>query len=71
MFSSKQDLTVADAIALAGGPNRFANPEQAVIVRRDKQGNVRRIPINYTEIVQGKNLQQNLYLLAGDTVFIP
>lgn len=72
MYASRDFLTVADAIALAGGPNRFASPDEAVLIRRDpRSGQVRRIPIDYSEIAKGKALEQNLVLMAGDTIFVP
>ncbi len=70
MFTSKFYVTVADAVALAGGPTRFASPEKTVIIRTDKAG-TRRIPVNLTEIDSGEHPQQNLVIISGDTVLVP
>jgi polysaccharide biosynthesis/export protein len=71
-LSSKNYLTVSEAIAQAGGPTRFADSERVVVVRKDpKTGAVRRIPINYEELSQGEHLEQNIVLLPGDTVHVP
>jgi polysaccharide biosynthesis/export protein len=70
-FASQNYLTVAEAVALAGGPTRFAAPEDAFVLRRKGNGDVRRIPINYGQIVRGEYLQQNIYLMRGDQVIIP
>lgn len=70
-YNSPNYLTVADAIALAGGPNRFAAPEATVVVRTNGHGNIRRIPIDYEQIIQGKHVEQNVVLLPGDIVFLP
>ncbi|HEU4538792.1 MAG TPA: polysaccharide biosynthesis/export family protein [Polyangiaceae bacterium] len=71
VFPSRAYLSVVEAIALAGGPNRFASPEKTVLMRRTNEGNIKRIPIDYESLSQGKKLEQNLYLRTGDTLFIP
>jgi polysaccharide export outer membrane protein len=69
-FNSPGYLNVADAIALAGGPDRFASPEDVFVLRTDEKG-TRRIPVNYDQIERGEYLQQNIYLMRGDHVFVP
>ncbi|MCL2825284.1 MAG: polysaccharide export protein [Polyangiaceae bacterium] len=73
VFPSKEFLTVAEAVALAAGPNRFAKSKEAVVIRPQKGGGVKRIPINYEQIREGgeEGLRQNLVLIRGDTVFFP
>lgn len=70
-FSSTEYLTVADAIALAGGPTRFAEPQATVVLRRNGDGEVRRIPIDYEQVIAGKGDVQNIVLLRGDVVHVP
>jgi polysaccharide biosynthesis/export protein len=69
-FTPKGQVTVLQAIALAGGFTRFAAPEKVVIVRRDAQGE-RRIPFAYEQVVEKGELRQNLPLQSNDTVVIP
>ena len=72
VFSSKQFVTVAEAIALAGGPNKFASIGDIVVIRPDLPGGkVRKLPIDYAEIRSGDRPDENLVILAGDTVYIP
>jgi polysaccharide export outer membrane protein len=71
VITSQEYLTVADAIAAAGGPTRFASAEDVVIIRRDPNGTVRRIPINYEELSAGRMLEQNLVLMRDDQVYVP
>lgn len=71
VYPSREFLTVADAVALAGGPNRFAKSSEVVLIRRNPKGGVRRIPIDYESIQKGEQLRQNLVLLSGDTLFFP
>jgi polysaccharide export outer membrane protein len=46
-YASNHYVTVVEAIALAGGPNRFGSPDSTVIIRPNPMGGVRRIPIDY------------------------
>lgn len=69
-FTPKGQVTVLQAIALAGGFTRFAAPEKVVIVRRDAQGE-RRIPFAYAQVVERGELRQNLPLQSNDTVVVP
>ncbi len=71
VYSSRKFLRVADAAALAGGPNRFAKVQEVVLIRQAPEGGVRRIPINYDLIQKGQQLRQNLVLVRGDTLFFP
>jgi polysaccharide export outer membrane protein len=69
-FAPKGQVTVLQAIALAGGVTRFGAPNQVIIVRRDAYGE-RRIPFVYDRVVDDGELQQNLPLQTNDTVVVP
>ncbi|HEY6177803.1 MAG TPA: polysaccharide biosynthesis/export family protein [Kofleriaceae bacterium] len=72
VFSAEQYLTVADALALAGGPSKFAKRNEITLLRRDpKSGDVRRIPLDYDQIASGKRQDMNIYVLSGDTIWVP
>jgi polysaccharide export outer membrane protein len=72
VFGSQNYVTVAEAIALAGGPNRFAEPAGLVLIRRDRAtGKYRRIPISYDDVRSNKRPDMNLVLMPGDTLFMP
>lgn len=66
--TAKYYVTAAEAIAMAGGLNRYANPHRLVLVRSDARG-VRRIPLDYERISSGEHPEENLVLMAGDTLF--
>jgi polysaccharide export outer membrane protein len=70
LFTARYYLTVSEALALAGGPNRYADTDDVVIVRR-VGGVAQRIPINYDDILSGKSPEQDLVILAGDSVRVP
>jgi polysaccharide export outer membrane protein len=64
-------LTVGEAISLAGGPNQYSSPSEAVIVRTRPNGRVDRIPIRYDLLIEGRALEQDIVLLSGDLVYVP
>jgi len=71
VFASAHYLTVSEAIALAGGPNRFASPDQTILTRKSESGPPKRIPIDYPGILAGRCPEQDLVLLAGDQITVP
>ena len=71
VFSSNHFVTVTEAIALAGGANKFADPAGTVVIRIDANGGVRRIPIDYPGVLSGMKPKENIPLIAGDTIYIP
>lgn len=69
-FAPKYYVTVSDAIAMAGGINKFGNGDKITILRNDG-GRARRIPIAYSQIQSGARPEMDLVLLPGDTLIIP
>ena len=58
--------SILQAISAAGGLREFASQKKIVIVRGDL-----RLKFNYKEVVDGKNLKQNVLLESGDHVIVP
>ena len=71
IHTSKVYVTVAEAIALAGGFTRFAKRDDIVLMRRNQAGVIRRIPIAYSLIANGEYPEMNLVILSGDSIFVP
>ncbi len=71
VVQSRQYLSVAEAIAQAGGFTRFAERDEITLQRRNAKGEIRRIPIVYEFIEDGSHPEMNLVLLAGDSLHIP
>ena len=63
--------TVLDAIAMTGGFKDFAKQKSIYILRPNPDGTQKRFAFNYKEVIKGKSLDQNIRLLAGDTVIVP
>jgi polysaccharide biosynthesis/export protein len=69
-YTPTGQVTVLQALALAGGFTRFAAPDDIVIVRKDLHGE-RRIPFAYSMVIFEGDLRENLPLLTNDTVVVP
>jgi len=70
LFTARYYLTVSEALALAGGPNRYADTDHVVVVR-PVSGSLLRIPVDYDAILSGKSPEQDIVVLAGDSVRVP
>jgi polysaccharide export outer membrane protein len=70
VFAEKNYVTVSEAVALAGGPNRYASPDDTVVIRA-QSGQQLRIPINYDKILEGQDPEQDIVIVRGDTVYMP
>lgn len=72
VYSSEGFVTIADAIAMAGGPSRFAKLREIKVFRYDPATKkIRQIPIDYGQITSGKRLDMNIWILAGDVITVP
>jgi polysaccharide export outer membrane protein len=71
VFTSQKYVTVLEAVQLAGGPSRFASPREMQLLRRDRDGKPRIIPIDYLAVLEGKQPEANLALIAGDQILMP
>lgn len=71
LFSQDQYVTVAEAIALAGGFTRFAKRNEMKLMRRAKDGSIRTIPLVYDLLATGERPDMNIYMLAGDSLYVP
>ena len=69
-YAPSHEVTVLMGLSLAGGFTRFADASRIVIVRRDARGE-RRIPFDYTAVVDHGALEENIALELGDTVIVP
>jgi polysaccharide export outer membrane protein len=61
---------VLQAIGMAGGPTVFAKVDEIKVIRRTN-GTQISIPFRFSDIEQGRKLEQNILLRAGDTIVVP
>lgn len=71
LYTSTDYLRVADAIAFAGGPTRFAKRSDIRILRTDKRGEQISIPIDFDLVASGRRPDMNVWILANDVVYVP
>lgn len=72
VFSADKYVTVAEALALAGGITRFAKGNEIKLTRNDpKTGKPKHIPLDYDALASGSRPDMNIYVLPGDTIWVP
>ena len=64
-------VDVMQALSMAGGTTPFAALGDIMILRRTDGGQQQALPFKYTDVVRGRNLDQNITLQAGDVVVVP
>jgi polysaccharide export outer membrane protein len=69
-FELNTQITVLQALALAGGLNPFAKRNQIRIFRK-KDGQTVIFDFDYNEVSRGRQLKQNILLNRGDVVVVP
>ncbi len=62
--------TVLNIIARAGGITEFAKAKN-IRIFRNVNGKIQQFPFNYKNVINGKDLHQNILLKSGDTVSVP
>jgi polysaccharide export outer membrane protein len=62
--------TVLQLISMAGGLKEYAESKKIVIMRTEN-GKQLSFTFNYREVIERKNLKQNIELKPGDTVIVP
>lgn len=66
-----RSMTVLDAIAVGGGLRDFAKGSRIYVLRSDRDGSHSKLAFNYKQVINGKNLAQNVEIRSGDTVVVP
>jgi len=70
-FVLTSNVTVLQALAIAGGPNAFANRSQIRILRQEGGKTVRSPAFDYDDVTAGKHLETNVLLQRGDVIYVP
>ncbi len=69
-FPLTPDLTVIQAVTLAGGLGEWADADEITIIRIEN-GRQRNISYNYEAVVKGKSFNANFQLMPNDTIVVP
>jgi polysaccharide export outer membrane protein len=68
-FTIGNEMNVLQALAEAGGLLEHADKGDIVVVRVEN-GTEKRFKFNYNDVVRGRDTQQNIRLLPGDTILV-
>jgi protein involved in polysaccharide export with SLBB domain len=63
-------LSVAEAVAEAGGVLNTGNRSKIVVLRKQQDGTLKPIPVNLTAVYKGQ-APDSVYLVPGDQVIVP
>jgi polysaccharide export outer membrane protein len=63
-------MTVLQAISEAGGLTDYAKRKKIYILHNDN-GRQFRLPFDYTAVLKGEHMEQNIVLAPGDTIVVP
>ena len=69
-YALQKNMTVVQAISLAGGLAEWADSSDVKLIRKIK-GTEKTFRIDYEAIVSGEDLSQNVLLQPDDTIFVP
>jgi polysaccharide biosynthesis/export protein len=70
-FVMNPQLTVLQALSLAGGFTAFASINDVLVIRTPVNGQQQTFGFRYSDVTRGRNLDQNIRLHSGDVVIVP
>ena len=69
-YNLVKDITVMQAFAIAGGFTEWASKAEIILIRRES-GQRKVYKIDYKDMAKGRNLEQDIFIRAGDTIIVP
>ncbi len=70
VYRLKTDVTLIDAISMAGGPTQRASLKSTYVIRGDPE-NPERIKVDVGKLLKSGDLSQNVEIEPGDVVYVP
>ncbi len=70
-YELRADITVTEAVAIAGGFNELARHSQVVLFRRISDDQVESHLLNVKQMLSSRNLAEDIHLQPGDMIFVP
>jgi polysaccharide export outer membrane protein len=62
-------ITLSEALAMGGGPSKFAG-DSIIVFRKDAKQHVREIPISYKMLISGKHPEMDIAVVSGDSIVV-
>lgn len=69
MVPLNANMNLLQVLAIAGGLLEHADKKNIIVIRTEN-GQEKRLKFNYNDVVNGKNVKQNIQLQPGDTVVV-
>ena len=69
-YALNPDMTVLQAISVAGGLAEWADKDSIRIIRKSG-GKDEILPFDYDKVISGERLEQNILLKPNDTIIVP
>jgi polysaccharide export outer membrane protein len=70
-YELRSDITVAEAVAVAGGLMSTAKTQQVFLFHRSSNDWFKVEKINLKDILNGKNVNEDAFIKPGDMVYVP
>jgi polysaccharide export outer membrane protein len=70
-FILTSNVTILQALAIAGGPNAFANRTKIRIFREKGGATIMSPAFDYDEVTAGRRIETNVLLGRGDVIYVP
>ncbi|MBV9573011.1 MAG: polysaccharide export protein [Acidobacteriales bacterium] len=70
-FELREDITVTEALAIAGGFTEPAKHSQVVLFRRLDDQVVEAHLLNVKQMLKSRDLREDIYIKSGDLIFVP
>jgi polysaccharide export outer membrane protein len=70
-YELRGDITVAEALAIAGGMTMLTAKTQIFLFHRTSTDMFEVKKVNLKDVLRGKNLNENASLQAGDMIYVP
>ncbi|MBE1236954.1 polysaccharide biosynthesis/export family protein [Phaeovibrio sulfidiphilus] len=67
---NSRNITVMQALSIAGGVTPFADEGGIIVLRRTSDGEVS-FPFPYKDVIRGRSLDQDIVLKPGDVIVVP
>lgn len=71
LYTNTDYVRVADALALAGGPTRFAKRSDIKVLRTDARGHQLSYPVDFDLVASGRRPDMNFWIMPNDVIWVP
>jgi polysaccharide biosynthesis/export protein len=71
LYTNPDYVRVSDAIALAGGPTRWAKRSDIRVLRTDAKGQQMSWGVDFDLVASGKRPDMNFWIMPNDVIYVP